>query len=928
MQLQPIISPNDKRKYHAFTLTNKLRVLVVEDITSTQASASLCVGTGHFEDPKDTQGLGHFLEHMLFLGSKSFPEADDFSEFINSHGGNHNAWTGAEHSNYFFNVSNDFFESALERFSSIFSEPLFHPEYIDKERHAIESEFRLKIDDDSRRVYQVYKDLANPAHPFHKFSVGNLHTLTDSKSTSLHTKLTQYFLKHYQSNNMTLVLIGPQSIKALSVLAHKYFSKLNNHSFPCPRPQVPLYLVEALATDTYILSNNHDHKLMLTFPLPEIGSVYHNKPLSMLNHMLGYEGRGSLISYLRQHGLANELSAGGGLQGYNYKDFNISIELTPKGMAHTDEITFMVFCMIELICNEGQNSWRYNERKHLQERAFLYQEPVEPLQYASYLAVNMHHYPVEDYIYGDFRMDGFDKDLSDYFASFLKPSNLRRFIISHEIGHTDKQANHYLTPYRVESIATDLLESWKNPSNVYGFSLPEPNSFIGPQRQALAVTEKQINPRVIYQKPGFKLWHMNDSEFNLPKGHLYLSLDSKQGCGSLYTSAMTRLYLHVLQDYLQEFTYDAEITGLNYHIYPNQGGITLHLSGFTGQQEQLLGLIFAKTQERNFVATRFEELKQQLIKHWLNFKQQKPINQLFNSLSATLQVNTYEPLDMAMAIKDVSLVELHQHISNFYKQVNFEGLIHGDWSEQEALRLSKNIEAILEPISELCSENNRDLISLKGKGSLLKHLHVNSSDKAVVIYYQAEQQDPAEIAKYQLLSNLLGPKFFNQLRTEQQLGYMLGVSYLSLNHRPGLVLYLQTNVIEVDQAASAIDTFIEQFIDNFNLLSEDEFNKVKQGLIDKLLEQDKSLAQRTKRYWSAIGNKDFEFSRKVKVAEAMTALSKQQLLIFMQSYIRHNMDRVMLIADQNLKPNFNWAAGSETITDVELFKRNSNKYSG
>ena len=115
------ISNNDKRSYDTLTLDNGLKVLLVQDLNSNKSAASLTVNTGHFDDPKDRQGMAHFIEHMLFLGTQKFPEPGFFSQFISQAGGQSNAWTGTEHSSYYFDCDHQQFPQAIEIFSEFFT---------------------------------------------------------------------------------------------------------------------------------------------------------------------------------------------------------------------------------------------------------------------------------------------------------------------------------------------------------------------------------------------------------------------------------------------------------------------------------------------------------------------------------------------------------------------------------------------------------------------------------------------------------------------------------------------------------------------------------------------------------------------------------------------------------------------------------------
>lgn len=79
---------------------------------------------GSYSDPEDIPGLAHFLEHMLFMGTEKYPDENEYSKYLSEHGGGSNAYTADELTNYFFAVSSDSFEGALDRFSRFFVCPL------------------------------------------------------------------------------------------------------------------------------------------------------------------------------------------------------------------------------------------------------------------------------------------------------------------------------------------------------------------------------------------------------------------------------------------------------------------------------------------------------------------------------------------------------------------------------------------------------------------------------------------------------------------------------------------------------------------------------------------------------------------------------------------------------------------------------------
>ena len=80
-------SANDSRRYRAIRLKNDLTALLISDKDAEKSGAALDVHVGHFSDPDELPGLAHFLEHMLFLGTKKYPDENSYAEYLQSHGG-------------------------------------------------------------------------------------------------------------------------------------------------------------------------------------------------------------------------------------------------------------------------------------------------------------------------------------------------------------------------------------------------------------------------------------------------------------------------------------------------------------------------------------------------------------------------------------------------------------------------------------------------------------------------------------------------------------------------------------------------------------------------------------------------------------------------------------------------------------------------
>lgn len=71
--------------------------------------------SGSLSDPGNIAGLAHFCEHMLFLGTKKYPKENEYSQFLSEHAGSSNAFTSGEHTNYYFDISHEHLQGALDR---------------------------------------------------------------------------------------------------------------------------------------------------------------------------------------------------------------------------------------------------------------------------------------------------------------------------------------------------------------------------------------------------------------------------------------------------------------------------------------------------------------------------------------------------------------------------------------------------------------------------------------------------------------------------------------------------------------------------------------------------------------------------------------------------------------------------------------------
>ena len=170
-------SKSDKRNYKCIVLDNKLRCILINDPEGDKSAAAINVKVGFTLDPKEVPGVAHFLEHMLFQGTKKYPDITEYSKYISDNGGYDNAFTGQTYTNFHFDCSNEAFEGALDRLAQFFICPTFSEAATEKEANAVDSEWNMSMQSDYWHFINLWLMLSNPASMACKFDCGNLESL-------------------------------------------------------------------------------------------------------------------------------------------------------------------------------------------------------------------------------------------------------------------------------------------------------------------------------------------------------------------------------------------------------------------------------------------------------------------------------------------------------------------------------------------------------------------------------------------------------------------------------------------------------------------------------------------------------------------------------------------------------------------------------
>ena len=758
--ITPVKSPNDQSSYRYLKLDNGLQVLLVSDPKADMAAASLDVAVGSADDPDDRAGLAHFLEHMLFLGTKKYPKPGEYQQFIKSHGGTHNAFTAFQDTNYFFDIQADQLEPALDRFAQQFSAPLFTSELVDRERQAVHSEFSSGLKDDGRRVYSAKKAIANPDSAFSKFSVGNQTTLANTDARPLRPDLVRFWKTHYSANLMTLAVYGPQSLDTLAEMVKPRFNAVENRHLTASTHTQPIYKPEQLPELLKVHSLKDLRSLSLSFPIPSQRAFYHSKPDNYVANLLGHEGPGSLLDTLKKAGLVEGLSAGTGMDTGQQSTLEISMSLTPKGLTQRNRIIQLTFAYIDKIRQQGISQQRFDEMKRLAQIDFRFRERPSPIQEVSHLSMQLQHVDPEDVVQAPWIMDKYAPQRYRDILKRLTPDNVLVTVVSPQALPDDAaRTRWYDAAYNVASLDPATLSGQPDPSLASQLALPEPNPFI-PDDLALVPGKSMPHPVKLRSGSdhGFELWFARDTRFDTPKANVYLSLRSPATTASARNHVLTQLLVDAINNNLNAYAYPAQLAGLDYRVYTHLRGITVRVGGYSSKLHTLLNRILTQVAHPEITRQRFEIARQNLIDGLRNQSQERPVQQASEFLQSALIEGTWTTAEKLSAAQSVTLDDLRDFAHQLTKKVDPVMLVHGNVTEAGALNLAALTQAIVTPDSQFVTVPRSQVRNLPN-GETDVSLTVSHPDTGYLLYMQGRDTSFSERATYRLLGQILSSPF-------------------------------------------------------------------------------------------------------------------------------------------------------------------------
>jgi secreted Zn-dependent insulinase-like peptidase len=647
------------------------------------------------------------------------------------------------------------------------------------------------------------------------------------------------------------------------------FSAVPNRGFEHDVISAPLFVEDSLPMYVQVQPLATLRQLDVSFPVPDYRAEYRTKPVSYLGNLVGHEGEGSLLSRLKKEGLAESLFAGSGLSWRGGALFSVGISLTARGAEQPDRVLQLFFAHVEMLRSQGPQEWLYEEQSRVAELGFRFREHGSPMGYVSALASGMQHFDAEDILRGPYTMDSYDADVLAELLDYIRPNNALVTLSNADV-EVDRVSRYYEVDYSRKPLALSQLAIERDDAALAELRLPPPNEFIAEDIALVGLpADAPDAPQVTLETDRQKIWFKTDDEFRRPKGATYINFRSPQVNQSPEQSARAALYASLAMDKVNEFAYPAQIAGLSFEFYKHAQGLSLRVRGYNDEQALLLQKLLVELVEPDFDPARFENIRSDMIRGLENTVAKRPSSQSLDDLREALLPGTWGEQALIDALRATELDDIQEYVPDFWRGASAEALVYGNYEQETVQQLNKMLAVVL-PAGPGPALPAVEVVRLAPGEAIQYAVDIEHDDAVLAWYLQGEGDSWRDKAATALTAQVMKSGFFQELRTEQQLGYIVAAFNWTQLEVPGLVMLIQSPVADADALATAMLTFLDGVQPD---LDAEQFARHKAALVSDILRPDENLGERAEFYWQSIARKQYDFEGRRTLADAVEALT-------------------------------------------------------
>ncbi|CSE98637.1 protease III [Shigella sonnei] len=599
----------------------------------------------------------------------------------------------------------------------------------------------------------------------------------------------------------------------------------------------------------------------------------------MITYLIGNRSPGTLSDWLQKQGLVEGISANSDpIVNGNSGVLAISASLTDKGLANRDQVVAAIFSYLNLLREKGIDKQYFDELANVLDIDFRYPSITRDMDYVEWLADTMIRVPVEHTLDAVNIADRYDAKAVKERLAMMTPQNARIWYISPKEPH-NKTAYFVDAPYQVDKISEQTFADWQQKAANIALSLPELNPYIPDDFSLIKSEKKYDHPELIVDESNLRVVYAPSRYFSSePKADVSLILRNPKAMDSARNQVMFALNDYLAGLALDQLSNQASVGGISFSTNANNG-LMVNANGYTQRLPQL----FQALLEGYFSYTATEDQLEQA-KSWYNqmmdsAEKGKAFEQAIMPAQMLSQVPYFSRDERRKILPSITLKEVLAYRDALKSGARPEFMVIGNMTEAQATTLARDVQKQLGADgSEWC--RNKDVVVDK-KQSVIFEKAGNSTDSALAAVFVPTGYDEYTSSAYSsLLGQIVQPWFYNQLRTEEQLGYAVFAFPMSVGRQWGMGFLLQSNDKQPSFLWERYKAFFPTAEAKLRAMKPDEFAQIQQAVITQMLQAPQTLGEEASKLSKDFDRGNMRFDSRDKIVAQIKLLTPQKLADF------------------------------------------------
>ena len=867
---------NETRIFKSGILDNMIKYTLIQDDNIDKATVSVCVKTGSINDPFEMQGIAHFLEHMLFLGSKKYPKENHFEEKLKSYGGDSNAYTAAFETVYYFSVIDDKLEEILDIFANFFIEPLFNKDSVDREINAINSEHMKNINNDAWIKYHIIKSLSKKDSIINKFSTGNLVSL--NKQT-VRDEMIQFYKKYYCSDNICVCIVSPKSLYQTEDIFTKIFNQIPLKKCRVPdeiySKNKPFYETSKLEYHLIPIMDINTITYFWEIPLPF--GYLKNKIYDIIDENIENDDKTNLTYILQSKNLINFLNCYQREHGILVLEIDINNNYSKNITDTIKEINgYVKYYFNNLKLLDWHKIYEYYKKKY--DLLFDYEEKKDELSLVESISINMHYFSEQNYYNGD------QVVLCKEYAKLIEQLEYLKF---------DKVNIVYSTKEKIDDIS---YKKDKYYNNKYGqlknslmdvqeipfeFDVDTNNVYYSIKPQVYADLDKYSIPQMI--RP--KIWYGAISKFKEPKINGYILMNHNNFFDTIEDYIYNVLACHVLNHNLENKFNKENDLGYRVKFRENiaLSNITITVTGLNDKYDYFFSSILEyfriiSVDDDVILDSTINSKIDKLTEYYTNYNKLSPwklANIKLNEMMLKYFHSREALLGFLLKIdKDTLVNNIRKKIKILvsFKNIPITIIFYGNMKKEMLPNMTIFKENLKLP-------NYGIPVIRQPKSIEIKHPNEEEENKLLMFIYPCGLFNPKENIKLVIISILIEQPCYDYLRTKHQLGYLVNSGIMKVMIDYYLIIKVQSTK-DISLVDEKMTTFITEFkkLLETELLEPSELSQIKDVARKLISEKESNTNELLARYLPEITTRQYLFNRRELLLEQIASITKKDII--------------------------------------------------